>query len=86
MTAFLVTYTTRSGRRREFTLEADNPASARRELRRREGAERLGAAPALEVSAVADAAEYRRLAAEHFGIELSGEQAQRVFDADAPPQ
>jgi len=35
MTAFLVTYTTRSGRRREFTLEADNPASARRELRRR---------------------------------------------------
>jgi type IV pilus assembly protein PilC len=35
MTAFLVTYTTRSGRRREFTLEADSPASARRELRRR---------------------------------------------------
>ena len=57
-----------------------------RELRRRGGAERLGAAPALEVSAVADAAEYRRLAAEHFGIELSAEQAQRVFDADAPPQ
>jgi arylamine N-acetyltransferase len=57
-----------------------------RELRRREGAERLGAAPALEVSAVADAAEYRRLAAEHFGIELSEEQAQRIFDADAPPQ
>lgn len=35
MTAFLVTYTTRAGRRREFTLEADSPASARRELRRR---------------------------------------------------
>ena len=35
MTAFLVTYTTRSGRRREFTLEADSPATARRELRRR---------------------------------------------------
>jgi hypothetical protein len=57
-----------------------------RELRRRGGAEQLGAAPALEVSAVADAAEYRRLASEHFGIELTLEQAQCVFDADAPPQ
>lgn len=35
MTAFLVTYTTRSGRKREFTLEADSPGGARRDLRRR---------------------------------------------------
>ena len=35
MTAFLVTYTTRSGRKRELTLEASNPAMARRMLRQR---------------------------------------------------
>jgi type IV pilus assembly protein PilC len=35
MTAFLVTYTTASGRRREFTLEAESPALARRTLRQR---------------------------------------------------
>jgi type IV pilus assembly protein PilC len=35
MTAFLVTYTTRSGRKREFTLEADSPGGARRNLRLR---------------------------------------------------
>ncbi len=35
MTAFLVTYTTQSGRRREFTIEAESPAGARRDLRRR---------------------------------------------------
>ena len=35
MTAFLVTYTTRSGRKREITLEADSPAMARRLLRQR---------------------------------------------------
>lgn len=35
MTAFFVTYTTNSGRKRELTIQADNPASARRELRRR---------------------------------------------------
>ncbi|MCP9857893.1 MULTISPECIES: type II secretion system F family protein [unclassified Cyanobium] len=35
MTAFVVTYTTRSGQRREMTLTADNPSVARRELRRR---------------------------------------------------
>lgn len=35
MAAFVVTYTTTSGRRREFTLEAQSPAMARRTLRRR---------------------------------------------------
>ena len=35
MTAFLVTYTTPAGRKRELTLEADTPASARRTLRQR---------------------------------------------------
>jgi type IV pilus assembly protein PilC len=35
MPAFQVTYTTRSGRRRAFTLEADSPGGARRDLRRR---------------------------------------------------
>jgi type IV pilus assembly protein PilC len=35
MTAFLVTYTTRTGTKRELTLEADSPAAARRDLRRR---------------------------------------------------
>lgn len=35
MTAFFVTYTTNSGRKRELTIQADSPASARRELRRR---------------------------------------------------
>jgi len=35
MTVFLVTYSTNSGRKRELTIQADNPASARRELRRR---------------------------------------------------
>jgi type IV pilus assembly protein PilC len=35
MTAFLVSYTTNSGRRREMTVKADNPAIARRELRKR---------------------------------------------------
>jgi type IV pilus assembly protein PilC len=35
MTAFLVTYTTKSGQKREMTLEADNPAMARRRLRQR---------------------------------------------------
>lgn len=35
MTAFVVTYTTRSGRKREITLEAPNPATARRMLRQR---------------------------------------------------
>ncbi|MEA5442270.1 type II secretion system F family protein [Cyanobium gracile] len=35
MTAFVVTYTTKSGQRREITLTADNPSVARRELRRR---------------------------------------------------
>jgi type IV pilus assembly protein PilC len=34
MTTFLVTYATRSGRKREMSVEADNPADARRELRR----------------------------------------------------
>ena len=52
------------------------------ELRRR-GAERLGAEPAVEVTAVADAGEYRRLANVHFGIALTQEQARKVFDADA---
>ncbi len=35
MTAFVVTYTTNSGRKRELTIQADSPSSARRELRRR---------------------------------------------------
>lgn len=35
MTSFLVTYTTSSGQRREMTLEAENPAMARRRLRQR---------------------------------------------------
>ena len=35
MTAFVVTYTTKSGQRREMTLNADSPSVARRELRRR---------------------------------------------------
>ncbi len=35
MTAFVVTYTTNSGRKRELTIQAENPSSARRELRRR---------------------------------------------------
>jgi type IV pilus assembly protein PilC len=35
MTAFLVTYTTAAGRKRELTLEADSPASVRRSLRQR---------------------------------------------------
>lgn len=35
MTAFLVTYITRSGQKRIFTLEASSPAEARRDLRRR---------------------------------------------------
>ena len=35
MTAFIVTYTTKSGQRRKITLTADNPSLARRELRRR---------------------------------------------------
>jgi type IV pilus assembly protein PilC len=35
MTTFLVTYATRSGRMREMTLEASNPADARRGLRSR---------------------------------------------------
>jgi len=35
MTAFLATYTTRSGRKRELTLEAESPGGARRDLRRR---------------------------------------------------
>jgi type IV pilus assembly protein PilC len=35
MTAFLVTYTTRSGQKREITLQAENPAMARRMLRQR---------------------------------------------------
>ena len=35
MTAFLVSYTTNSGRRREMTVKADSPAIARRELRKR---------------------------------------------------
>ena len=35
LTAFVVTYTTRSGRKREITLEAPNPATARRMLRQR---------------------------------------------------
>jgi arylamine N-acetyltransferase len=55
----------------------------KRELRRR-GAERLGEEPAaLEVTAVADAGQLRRLAREHFGIALTLEQAQVIFDADA---
>lgn len=35
MPAFVVTYSTSSGRRREMTIQADSPASARRELRKR---------------------------------------------------
>ncbi len=35
MTAFVVTYTTKSGQRREMTLDAASPSDARRELRRR---------------------------------------------------
>lgn len=35
MPAFLVTYNSSSGRRREMTIQADSPASARRELRKR---------------------------------------------------
>lgn len=35
MTAFVATYTNRSGQKREITLEADNPATARRRLRQR---------------------------------------------------
>ena len=35
MPAFIVTYSSSSGRRREMTLQADSPAMARRELRRR---------------------------------------------------
>jgi type IV pilus assembly protein PilC len=35
MTTFLVTYATRSGRKRELTLEASSPAEARRNLRSR---------------------------------------------------
>ncbi|MEI6032281.1 MAG: type II secretion system F family protein [Synechococcaceae cyanobacterium ELA739] len=35
MTAFVVTYITNSGRKRELTIQAENPSSARRELRRR---------------------------------------------------
>ena len=35
MTIFLVTYATASGRKREITLVADNPAEARRNLRKR---------------------------------------------------
>lgn len=35
MPAFLVTYNSSSGRRRELTIQADSPASARRELRKR---------------------------------------------------
>jgi type IV pilus assembly protein PilC len=35
MTTFLVTYATRSGRKRELTLEASSPAEARRDLRSR---------------------------------------------------
>ena len=54
----------------------------KRELRRR-GAERLGEEPAVEVTAIADASEYRRLALAHFGIALTPEQAQVIFDADA---
>jgi len=54
----------------------------KRELRRR-GAERLGAEPSVEVTAIADAGQYRRLAEEHFGIVLTPEEAQTIFDADA---
>lgn len=53
----------------------------RRELRRR-GAERLGVEPDVQVTRCRDAAEYARLLAEAFGIELSPEQARAVFDAD----
>jgi type IV pilus assembly protein PilC len=35
MTSFVVTYTTRAGRRRQINLEADSPAQARRTLRQR---------------------------------------------------
>jgi type IV pilus assembly protein PilC len=35
MTAFVATYTTRSGKRREITLQAETPALARRRLRQR---------------------------------------------------
>jgi len=35
MPTFLVTHVTKSGRKREFTLMADNPSTARRDLRRR---------------------------------------------------
>jgi type IV pilus assembly protein PilC len=35
MPAFVVTYSSSSGRRREMTIQADSPASARRELRKR---------------------------------------------------
>ena len=35
MTVFIVSYTASNGRRRELTLEADSPASARRTLRKR---------------------------------------------------
>ena len=35
MPAFLVTYSSSSGRKREMTIQADSPAMARRELRKR---------------------------------------------------
>jgi hypothetical protein len=53
----------------------------KRELRRR-GAERLGAEPSVEVPAIADAGQYRRLAKEPFGIVLSEAEAHTIFDDD----
>lgn len=51
------------------------------ELRRRCEAEREGATPAVEVTPIADAPSYRRLAADMFGVPLSEEQARAAFDA-----
>jgi N-hydroxyarylamine O-acetyltransferase len=53
----------------------------KRELRRR-GSEKLGAEPSVEVTAIVDAGQYRRLAEEHFGIVLSEAEARTIFDAD----
>ena len=50
-----------------------------RELRRK-GAEREGAAAAVDVARIADAGEYRAVAARHFGIQLSEGEARALFE------
>jgi N-hydroxyarylamine O-acetyltransferase len=50
-----------------------------RELRRK-GAEREGAAAAVDVARIADAGEYRAAAARHFGIQLSEGEAGALFE------